>query len=214
MALNVAIIYIFPQVQIKTYYPLAHRFASTWRQFPPGREPYTLHVIGNGGDIPPIHQAAFNGIANCEFRFYNNVGWDIGAFQWAAETIPCDLLICLGAPVHFHRTGWLDRMVDAFLSNGPALYGCWAYLAPNWHVRTTCFWCPPQVIQSYPYAVSSAQKSRYDFEHGAHSITRHAISAGLECLMVTTDGVFPFSEWLDRAPDVEHSLVLDQFTHR
>lgn len=211
--MTVVLAYIYPMVKLATYYPLAKRFAETWRRFPPGSEPHTLHVIGNGSTIPAIDREPFHGIP-CVFDAYNNVGWDIGAFQWAAEHIPCDLLVCFGAPVHFHKPGWLDRMVDAYLNNGPALYGCWAYLSPNWHVRTTAFWFPPELLQTYPVIVGSSRKSRYAFEHGNKSFTRHVLSAGLDCLMVTWDSVFHFSQWHDHAPGVDQSLVLDQHVHR
>lgn len=212
--MRVAVVYVFPQVQTRKYYPLAARFAETWQRFPPGSEEHVLYVIGNGGEVPPLHRAPFVVIPGCEFRDYDNVGWDIGAFQWAAAKLPCDLLVCLGAPVHFHRAGWLDRMVDAWLNHGPALYGCWAYLSPNWHVRTTAFWLPPELLNSYPYAIGNLRASRYDFEHGPHSLTRHVLSAGMECLMVTTDGCYHFGDWADHAPGVDQSLVLDQHVHR
>jgi hypothetical protein len=131
----------------------------------------------------------------------------------AADTLHCDLLVCLGAPVHFHRSGWLDRMVDAYLHNGPALYGCACYLSPNWHVRTTVFFCPPQLIQSYPLIIGSTRESRYGFEHGPKSFTRHVLSAGLPCLMVTWSGIFPFEQWEGHAPGPRDILVWDQHVH-
>lgn len=210
--MQVAVVYVFPQVRVATYYPLAKRFADTWKRFPPGH-PCSLHVIGNGGDVPALDRAPFAGLP-AEWKSYNNVGWDVGAFQWASETVPCDLLVCLGAPVHFHKPGWLDRMVEAFVIHGPALYGCWAYLSPNWHVRTTAFWLPPMLLNSYPNQIGSTRASRYDFEHGNKSLTRHVLSAGFECIMVTQDGCFPFDQWKDRAPGPEQSLVLDQHVHR
>ena len=210
--MNVAIAYCFPQVKQGTYYPLARRFADTWRQYPPGKEPYSLYVIGNGGPVPTHAAAMFE--QGAKLLYHTNVGWDIGAFQYAAETIECDLLVCLGAPVHFHRFLWLDRMVAAYIENGPALYGCWAYLSPNWHVRTTCFWCPPELLKSYPYEVGSTKQSRYEFEHGNNSFTRHVLKAGFPCIMVTRDGWYPFEQWETHAPGVEQSLVLDQHIHR
>lgn len=212
--MKTAVVYVYPMVHLATYYPLAHRFSTTWKQFSPGREPHTLHVIGNGSEVPPMDRAPFNGIPNVQWGSYSNIGWDIGLFQWAAENIPCDLLVCMGAPIHFHKPGWLDRMVDAYVENGPNLYGCWAYLSPNWHVRTTCFWCHPELLRSYPYSIGNSRASRYDFEHGPHSFTRHVLSAGMDCIMVTMDGCFQFQDWVNHAPGVNNSLVLDQFTHR
>lgn len=207
--MTTAVAYVYPLVQQSKYFPLAKRFADTWKQFPGSN----LHVLCNGGKPGKMEMRPFEGIPN-EVHPCSNVGWDIGSFQWAAESIPCDLLVCLGAPVHFHKAGWLDRIVDSYINNGPALYGCWAYLSPNWHVRTTVFWCPPQILQSYPWQIGSTRKSRYEFEHGNTSFTRHVLSAGMDAIMVTTKGEFPFDQWRDHAPGVEDSLVLDQHVHR
>jgi len=211
---NVAVVYVWPQLKVNQYYPLALRFAQTWLRFPPGSEDHTLYIIGNGGEVPMLARAPFAPIPGCQFREHDNTGWDIGAFQSASETIPGDLLVCLGAPVHFHHSGWLDRMVDSYLVHGPALYGCWAYLSPNWHVRTTAFWCPPELLNAYPYTIGSGRKSRYEFEHGGNSFTRFVLGAGFDCNLVTWDGVYPFDQWHDHNPGPDHSLVHDQHIHR
>lgn len=210
--MKVAVVYVYPMINVRMFYPSAKRFADTYR-YSHKSIPHDLHVMVNGGNPRSIDMGPFMGITY-QTHEYNNIGWDIGSFQWAAENIPCDLMICLGTHIHFHKPMWLERMVDAFIENGPALYGCWAYLSPNWHVRTTCFWCPPQLINAYPNQVGSARASRYDFEHGSNSFTRFVLSAGMDCLMVTWSGVFPFSDWQNNAPGPEESLVLDQHVHR
>lgn len=206
--MKVAVCYVFPQVLVRTYHPLARRFASTWLRYPG----HDLHVIANGPTPGEREKSLFSAIP-CAWHTHSNLGWDIGAFQYAAESVPCDLLVCLGAPVHFHRGQWLESMVDAYLHHGPALYGCWAYLSPNWHVRTTCFWCPPELLQSYPVQVGSTRPDRYEFEHGNSSFTRHVLKAGFPAIMVTTKGCFPFDQWQDHAPGPNESLVLDQHIH-
>jgi hypothetical protein len=209
---NVAVVYCYPLVKMGVYYPLAKRFADTWRLHPP-RMAHELHVVCNGGPASGLDRKPFDGI-QAEFHNRGNFGWDIGAFQLAAEVVKADLIVFLGANVHFHKDNWLERMSDAYVENGPNLYGCWAYLSPNWHVRTTCFWCAPELLSSYPIIVGSDRGSRYQFEHGDKSFTRHVLSAGLEAIMVTWAGWFPFSQWQDHAPGVDQSLVLDQHTHR
>lgn len=210
--MNVGVVYIFPNVNARTYFGLAQRFAATCLSHPAGYN-HTLYLVHNGGPHPPSDLIPFQSIPH-QTIVRSNVGWDIGAYQEVAETIDCDLLVCLGAPVHFHKPGWLARMVEAYVDNGPGLYGCWGYLYPNWHIRTTAFWCPPQLIQSYPYQIGSTRQSRYEFEHGSRSLTRHALSAGLETIMSTWTGNYPFREWPNHVPGVEDSLVLDQHTFR
>ena len=209
--MNLAVIYVFPQVDLKRYLPLARRFADTYRQFRPGL-PHALHVVCNASSPGDSGLAALSGI-ECSLHVRENNGWDIGAFQWAAENIPADLMVCLGAPVHFHQPLWLELMVEAYIQNGLNLYGCWAYLSPNWHVRTTMFACPPELIRSYPLVVASSRASRYEFEHGNHSFTRHVLGMGADCIMVTRKGCFPFSQWEGHAPGPQDSLAWDQHVH-
>lgn len=210
--MKITVVYVYPSVNSRLYYSHAQRFASTYKQFPPGHE-HKLYIAHNGGPHYPSEMLPFEGIPHEDF-VRSNLGWDIGAFQEAADNIPCDLLVCLGAPVHFHKPGWLVRMVDAFVENGPHLFGCVGYLYPNPHIRTTAFWCPPQIIQSYPYHVGSTRQSRYEFEHGSRSLTRHVMIAGLETIMVTWRGIYPFDQWKDNIPGVDDILVHDQHIFR
>ena len=209
--MRVAVCYVYPLVNNRTYYPLALRFGQSYKLFPSGY-PHELHVLFNGGKPSEAQVKPLEGI---DYRphYYDNSGWDIGAFQSAAEEVTCDLLVCLGAPVHFHRSEWLRYMVESYIANGPALYGCWCYNLPL-HVRTTAFWLPPVLLLTYPRQVGSSRSARYDFEHGNNSLTRFILSAGMECLLVTTGGVFPISQWESRAPGVDNSLLLDQHTHK
>jgi hypothetical protein len=141
---------------------------------------------------------------------HNNVGQDIGAFQAFSEVADCDLLVCLGAPVHFRRAGWLDRIVQAYEDNGPGLYGAWAFHQPMSHVRTTAFWCPPELLKSYPYQVIN--ESRYEFEHGHRSIHQYTKSIGLNTYMVTWNGCWEEKDW--HHVTLDECLLLDQHTDR
>jgi hypothetical protein len=209
--MKVALCYIFPDLDHATYYPLAKRFVKTYMEHPPGLADHEINVMVTLGSGRMIDQYAkvFHPLP-CRYYVTDNMGKDIGAYQIAAETIPCDLLVCLGAPVHFYRAGWLDRMVEAYEQNGPALYGCRGYNTPMHHVRTTAFWLPPQLLDSYPYIVTN--NSRYEFEHGARSITMHTKSCGLECYMVTFNGCYPYDQW--GATPMGANLMLDQWSER
>lgn len=209
--MRVCVAYIYPMVNLRTYFPLALRFSETYQEFPPGFD-HELHVICNGRTPTDNEIRMFNGIP-AKIGFHDNSGWDIGAFQSFAESNQCDLMVCLGAHAHFYRPNWLKAMVDAFVNWGPGLYGCACYSSPRDHVRTTLFWCPPEIIRSYPYTVGSSRSSRYEFEHGKNSITRHVQKHGLPCMMVTWKGCFPFERWHDNAPDRNEVLVRDQHLH-
>ena len=213
--MKTAVVYVFPQVKVHVYQSMADRFARTSRQFPGGAD-HELHVMLNGAspEFPGAVNLESFGSLPLQPHYYNNLGWDVGAFQWAAENIPCDLMVCLGAPVHFHWSGWLERMIDTYLRLGPGLYGCWAYVFPTAHIRTTAFWCSPELLQSYPEVVGSSRPSRYAWEHGKHSFTAHVMKSRFPCAMVTRNQVFEYGRWNGNAPGTDRSLLLDQHCHR
>ena len=163
-----------------------------------------LQRVRPGGDGEALQLALPVQFLECD-----NVGKDLGAYMRASITIPCDLLVCLGAPAHFHRAGWLDVLLEAFLTNGPGLYGFWGYHQPTRHIRTTAFAIPPTLLNAYPYFVNDSL--RYFFEHGPESITAFILKSGFPALQVTQLGVFDVPEW--HPTSIDESLILDQFTH-
>jgi hypothetical protein len=199
-----AIAYVYPVLASTLYDNAARRFAQTYQQFPAGSTPHQVVVIGNGPAMGPRHQKILEGL-NYSTLQHDNTGKDIGAFQKAANTLKCDLLVCFGANVFFWKPGWLDRMLDAYLSNGPALYGCWGFQQPLPHLRTTAFWCPPQLLDAYPYYVCNS--TRYQFEHGPDSLTLWSRRSGFETLQVTWTRVLDGQHW--EVPTKAESLALD-----
>jgi hypothetical protein len=143
---------------------------------------------------------------------HDNWGKDIGAFQRAARDIQnCDLMVFCGSHIHFRQAGWLDIMVKSFENNGPGVYGAYAFHQPNPHIRTTCFWMPPELLNAYPHAVGN--DFRYEFEHGsAHSIVKWTTDVGFNAWMVTWAGVFAQKDW--RHVENHEALVLDQHSDR
>lgn len=161
--IRTALCYVYPTVQAKTYVPLARRFATSYMEHWPGAANHALHVLFNG---PEPSDAQLAVLAPLPFRAlqHDNIGRDIGAYQGACGVLDCDLMLCFGAGVHFHRSGWLDRLLAVYTELGPGLYGCWGSPYPNSHVRTTAFWLPPQLLRSYPKRVTNG--ARYEFERG------------------------------------------------
>jgi hypothetical protein len=209
--MRVAVGYVYPLVLPRTYYAAAQRFARTYRQFPPDYE-HELHILANGRQPAQNEVALFNGLSS-HIHAYDNSGWDIGAFQRFAETVNCDLMVCLGANCHFYRRGWLKAMVDAVCECGPGLFGCAAYMGDMIHVRTTTFWFPPELLQSYPAYIGTSRASRYEFEHGKTSFTHHVLNLEFPCVMATWEGNYAYPDWHDHAPDANQILVRDQHIH-
>jgi hypothetical protein len=207
---TVVIVYVWPQVSFHVYEPLARRFAESYLEHPPGQHDHQIKVVLNGGVSGPLHKKVFDPIP-CEFVPHTNWGKDIGAYQMAASTWACDLLVCFGAHVRFPRGGWLDYMVRMYQDNGPALYGAYCFHQPSPHVRTTNFWMPPQLLQSYPHPIGNDQ--RYMFEHGGeHSFTRHCMASGYPAYQLTWNGVYGIGDW--HHPTPEDALLYDQHTDR
>jgi hypothetical protein len=208
---KIAVIYVYPDLRADTYPHLARRFVSSYMEFPPGQHDHDLHVVVNLGQpqFLPNYQRVFNPLRP-QFMMHDNRGQDIGAYQLAAQKIDCDLMVFLGSPIRCRQAGWLDRIIRVYEENGPALYGPWAFHHPRAHVRTTAFWCPPQLLNSYPYIVTSG--SRYEFEHGQNNIVNHVSNLGLYSYMVTWRGCFPIEQW--HHVENQDCLLLDQFTDR
>ena len=204
--MKIALIYIHPCTMAAVYVPMARRFVESYMENPPGECDHELHVCINGGiQMGDWSKHLFRPLAPRFFQ-HNNYGKDIGAYQLAADLIDCDLMVCLGAPLHFHRAGWLDRILLAYLENGPAMYGAWGFHSPRPHLRTTAFWCPPEFLNAYPNKVSN--QDRYQFEHGADSLTLWSQKQGYEPLQVTWRGTYHMENW--HATDVHESLFIDQ----
>lgn len=208
--MKLVIIYVYPDLNPHIYKALARRFVDTYMEYPPGGTDHEIIVAVNSGRSDNPEYARLMSPLACQFMMHNNEGKDIGAYQLAARQLDCDLMICLGAPVHFHRAGWLDRIANAYEQNGPGLYGAWAFYEPSHHIRTTAFWLPPELLRSYPYVIQN--DTRYEFEHGKRNIHAYAKSKGMESFMLTWQGCFTPPQW--QHVTREDSLLLDQHTEK
>lgn len=202
--------YIYVNIGSRSYDQCARRFAIQFSKYAAGY-PHELYVVVNGGRaISTAQQRLFDPLTP-NFIPHDNTAKDIGGFMMMARRVPCDLLVCMGSPTRPRIDGWLGFMVKAVQDYGPGLYGCWAFHAPAPHIRTTCFWCPPDILASYPLPVTN-DRQRYHAEHSHESITMFAKHHGFPTMMVTTKGVFPIPRW-HHVPQSE-CLMLDQHTDR
>ena len=208
--MKVALVYVHPRVEQKRYLSLARRFVQSYTLHPPGSTDHELHVVINGDEPRKSDERTFSPLSPI-YHQHNNAGKDIGAFQKVATEIVADLIVFMGSPVHFRKAGWLDIMVNAFERNGPGIYGAFAFHQPNPHIRTTCFWMPPEFMRGYPYYVGN--HNRYEFEHGRdNSIVKWITSFGLGAWLVTWNSILPMSHW--RHVTNEEAVVLDQHSDR
>ncbi len=208
--MRVAIAYIFPNLSPKVYEPMARRFSIQYLRNPPGASEHELYVISNGGGRVTERQEKIFDPLVPNFIYHDNIGRDIGAFQMAARTIPCDLLVCIGSPARPRSPGWLDIMVQSVENHGPGLYGVWGFHSPTPHIRTTVWWISPQILNAYPIQVGNDQ--RYHFEHSHESITAFSIKKGFPVLQVTNRGVFSIERW--HHVELDDSPFIDQHGER
>ena len=171
------------------------RFSATWNQFPPGAD-CDLIVACQGGPLDTETSLLF---ASLNARFWprvNDEARDLGAYLDAAKSISSDyeMMLCLGESVHFHREGWLKRLVEARERYGPGLYGPFGTYVIRAHLQTTAFFCPPSFLREYPLKVTN-RKERYEFEHGERALWRRLRMRNVPVKLVTWDGEWEPRRW-------------------
>lgn len=168
------------------------RFVGSYLVNPPGIDHQTV-IAANGGPLPKETALLFD-LLPCSFLpRVNDPSWDIGAFMDVAAKVPCDMLVCLGESLYFHRPGWLAKIAEAWAKHGPGMYGLFSSHLVRAHLNTTGFACAPSDLLEYPRPTDRI--SRYDFEHGEHSFWRHVHAKGKPAALVTWDGVWFPPHW-------------------
>ena len=209
--MNIAVCYVHPNLKPALHVPAAKRFVASYLNHPPGECDHDLWVLVNNGPLSDAQKRRLFDPLAVQYFAHDNTGKDIGAYQHFAQAgLAYDLMICLGAFVHFNWTGWLDRIVRVLEDHGPGLYGPWAFHQPRPHVRTTAFWLPRELLNAYPLWVQDGQ--RYEFEHGRKSITQFVTDLGLGCCMVSRTEVLPMEYWKHLSQN--ECLMLDQHCDR
>lgn len=200
---------------------LAERFVTSYRQNPPLKD-HMMVVVSNGGRPNGLAYSQFSFITGTKFLYRENVGMDIGSYQFAAQEVICDLMVFLGGGAYLRGPGWLRRMVEAYESLGDGLYGCTGNQGDGkvrvWpHVRTTGFWCSPKLINRHPYRVID-NNMRYPYEHGSDGLTTWVLSQGKSAWIVGWDCIKALHE-CDSMPGGFHNdrqqnvMVGDTLTH-
>lgn len=207
---KIVLVYVYPNGSNNGYRDKAIQFADSYCANPPGFDHETL-VVCNGAPANDDTRGLFYGLAKPSFIHHDNSGWDIGAYQAAVKAVPCDLMLFCGAHAYFRRPGWLLRIWEVYEAHGPALYGATGNQGNGGHgvephVRTTGFWCPPRLMQQYPYKVTQVGGGgeRYMMEHGRNCLSNFAKSQNYPRLIVGWNDVKPL-EQCDSMPNGFHN---------
>lgn len=195
---KITLVYICPVESCgAVYFDYARRFVSSYHKFPPEME-HEIIVVSNGGKPSGQTQILFSSISNAKLVENDNVGLDIGAFQKFAGLVDCDLMVCLGASVYFHRKGWLKRMVEVWREKGRGVYGTSCNYETSPHIRPFFVMLDPKLLLAYPYKIKN-RKDCLAFESGGWkrkmNFTAWSENRGFPNWMVTWDGIYGIKEW-------------------
>jgi hypothetical protein len=191
------------------FYERAIRFLQTYHDNPPQYDHDSV-IVCNGSPATEEIQFLFSSLPNCRFLERDNSGWDIGAFQLAAQQAPADMMVYFGSETYFRRAGWLARMVEVFSKYGSDhLYGCTGNQGDArfnvWpHVRTTAFFCTPHLINAHPMRVTgTGEHQRYAYEHGPDGLTSWVLNQNRRAWIISWDSVWPLHQ-CDQMPGGFH----------
>lgn len=194
---KIAVVYVYPLGA--QFDPLALRFVRSYQGAPTPID-HELYIIANGGEPSPIMIQMFQEV-DCQWMVHDNTGWDIGAFQAASRTIPCKLMLFFGNSGYIRHPDWMKRVTQSWLQHGEALYGSMGNLGDMRlgiypHIRTTGFWCNPQMLDNYPGIVEHPAQ-RYPFEHGNRNFTAWVRENGLHAWVINAHSDLDWPHWND-----------------
>lgn len=198
--INVAVIYVHVPDE-PNHAAWAYNLVTSWQKHCPQ---YPFKFVVASAHKPPSDQmmGMLRLIDQPNIFLHDDAGWDIGAYQAYCRESQDDMLVFLGGSSYIRRAGWLARMVESFAENkGIGLFGACGNTGDTRfnvypHIRTTGFWCSPQLMNSYPMRVVDPSQ-RYPFEHGSMGLTSWARSNGFPVKVVDFSSQYDFPHWND-----------------
>jgi hypothetical protein len=168
------------------------RFAESYLNFDAGYA-HDLYICSSGASLSSLSKEIFKAIPYKPLTYMGG-GWDIGAYQYAAEFLKnYALVVCLNSQAHIAHANWLKYFADAFDRYGDGVYGASSSFQVSPHIRTSCIAFAPHLILQYPLKV----RCRYDacvFEHSPTNFSLWALGKGLPVFVVMLSGVYKLSE--------------------
>lgn len=205
--MNVVVVYVYPGNDARNYESYVMRFLESYHSYPAGHPHQSVVVIPKH-----LHRTEtlclFSVMENLILLEHDNSGWDIGAFQLAAQTFPqADLMLFFGTTTWIKGFGWLRRVVESFEKHGDALYGAMGNrgntrIGVYPHIRTTGFWVRPEHMNQYPVRILRPEQ-RYPFEHGKDSFTQFMFQSGKRAFVVSWTSEYEMENW-DSIPNGYH----------
>lgn len=204
--MKIALAYVYYRREGAGTFDYCFRFLNSYHESPTTVDHRSFIVCNNG--LPNAdNEAMFRTMQNCEFVQHDNTGWDIGAYQFLARSVACDVMVFFGESAYIKGPGWLEKVVDSVNKYGPAIYGTMGNQGDIGvgvfpHVRTTGFWMPPKILNDYPFPCR-CQNDRYEFEHRQNCLCQWAKGRNIQSWVVSWPGIFRLAE-CDRIPNGFH----------
>ena len=200
----------------------ARRFIASYKDFPPECE-HKLFIVFCNGDPTPEMLSIYDGVQYMP-RSYNGGGMDIGAQQYTTRTTNGDFVVSVNSRVFFYRAGWLRRIVECRIENGPGIYGTMASFEgcplgqvwPNPHLRTACYGMDSKLWLEFPHTVQSREDS-FRFESGEWNIANWCEANGYRAMLSSWGGCWDRKDWRKvphgfRTGNQSNCLVWDRHT--
>ncbi len=190
------------------------RFVTTYLKYKP-QIPHEVIVVNYNGERTKETDKIFAPL-NPRHTYATGTVFDIGTYQSVGKTLDHDLVLFCGSQVHFHKDGWLERIVEAFEKYGDGIYGPMGSYERMPHLRTCCIAMPPRLIRQYPHYINS-RADTYRAESGDWNLTGWVANQGKPALMVTWDDELEVTDWrkpknIFRRGDQSNCLIWDRHT--
>jgi len=172
--------------------PAVKRFVDTYKEFPAEHEHDLIVTISEGSfyNFDAEAREDFEGV-DFEPISYHGVGRDIGSHQHTANTLSdeFDFAVFVSTQAHFHRAGWLKRLIAARAEFGPGMYGGMGSFQNKPHIRTCFFGMDLGFFRTYPHVINSRVRA-LQFESREIDIVAHVRSQGGAICVVYWDGFY------------------------
>lgn len=193
------------------YIAPTERFLKSWEQFKP-TVPHEFVVVNCN---PGKTDSMFDHVANRYIEYYGG-GWDCGTYQFIANCVHADLVVCFNAFSFLWQHGWLEPIIYAAQQNGAGVYGPTASYESNPHIRTPCIAFTPALMREYPHLANN-RFTAVQFESGPDNFSLWAHKNGYPTLLVTKEGSYALDDWrkpanIFRRGDQSNVLVWDRHT--
>jgi len=169
---------------------LVYRFLSSYATHPPNVEHETV-ILTDPGSLDDAEFDLARTLPKVRFHQCHAPGKDLSRYFSFAESSDADVMMCLGGSSYCRRAGWGLRAVTAFMRLGNQnLYGACGHTGQGPvrpHIRTTGFWCSPNLLRRYPLRPQN-HAERYQVEHGAGCISDWVQAQGFKPWVISFGG--------------------------